>query len=238
MPKRQPPFVRVEFRCRKQQHLHNAGSPLPSSSCPHGFCSNMQHLGFDPPRPLWLALPIAGPNMVLRPHDINMQIWADNDAKPHNQQIINSPFPPWLPSAHASSTCGKRHSCVLHNFRPPPSLRSQRVIAASNGPNMLTRVRHNLMKEPWKQAGTLKKKNVFTGLDTEKHFNKTLKLLATAWTITFLFQLRWREESRCCLPTSNIFHRLWFHGKIDALESCCLQSKQVRAYYLVEAVVI
>lgn len=165
MPKRQPPFVRVEFRCRKQQHLHNAGSPLPSpppsSSCPHGFCSNMQHLGFDPPRPLWLALPIAGPNMVLRPHDINMQIWADNDAKPHNQQIINSPFPPWLPSAHASSTCGKRHSCVLHNFRPPPSLRSQRVIAASNGPNMLTRVRHNLMKDLWKQAGTLKKKSVY-----------------------------------------------------------------------------
>lgn len=33
---------------------------------------------------------------------------------------------------------------------------------------------------PMETGRNFKKKNVFTGQDTEKHFNKTLKLLATA----------------------------------------------------------
>lgn len=65
------------------------------------------------------------------PRDINMQIVVDNNAKPHNQQIVNPPNNPntrthihththsWLP-AHASSTCGKKLSCMLQNIRPPP----------------------------------------------------------------------------------------------------------------------
>lgn len=67
-------------------------------------------------------------SLAVWPRDINMQLVVANNAKPHNQQIINShrtppspPHPPaWLPPAHTSSTCGKKFSCMLQYMRPPP----------------------------------------------------------------------------------------------------------------------
>lgn len=93
--KHRPPFARVEFHWRKREHLHNAGSPPPCRRrlaliASARTCNTWDLTLRDPS---WLALPIVDPNMVLRPDDISMQIWADNDAKPHNQQIINSPSP-------------------------------------------------------------------------------------------------------------------------------------------------
>lgn len=41
---------------------------------------------------LLISYSISRQNLVVQPHDINMQILVDNNAKPHNQQIINSPW--------------------------------------------------------------------------------------------------------------------------------------------------
>lgn len=74
------------------------------------------HLGFDPPWPHDYWVHFQTHCLVAQPHDITMQISVDNNARPHNQQIINSPG---LPTAHGSSTCGKKFSCVPQNIRPP-----------------------------------------------------------------------------------------------------------------------
>lgn len=88
-------------------------------------------------RDLLISCSISRQNLVLQPHDINMQILVDNNAKPHNQQIINSP---WLLETHASSTCGKKVLMHAAKHQTSSILWSRWLITVSKCPNMLTHI--------------------------------------------------------------------------------------------------
>lgn len=90
--------------CARRMHISvEKGTNCNSLVCYRGIFLQHQtlHLGPDPLWPSLISYSVRRPGLAVRPRDINMQLVVDSNAKPHNQQIINShrtpPSPPTPP---------------------------------------------------------------------------------------------------------------------------------------------
>ena len=156
--------------------------------------------------------------LVAQPHDINMQISVDNNARPPNQQIINSPctsystrqFHMWkkVLMHHAA----KKHqttsmlwkSVIDYTVREPPTFLARNLMEPMEmwpGPQNYTRL---MRWESWSRRDTVGK----------------LPVLARGWH--YHSSLQMRTKNRCCLSIPNNSHELRYHGNADALEKCCV----------------
>lgn len=144
-----------------------------------------------------------------------MQISVDNNARPHNQQIINSP---WLPTAHASSTCGKKFSCVRQNIRPPPCCEVSDWLQCQRAPHFW----FTSATIFWETYGNMLWPSKICLVHSESWTlgNMVVKLTALAQIWHYYSSLQIRTKNRCCLSIPNNRHR--YHGNADALEKCSL----------------
>lgn len=94
--------------CARRLHIAVAkGTNCRSLVCYRGIFLQHQtlHLGPDPLWPSLISYSVRRPGLAVRPRDINMQLVVDSNAKPHNQQIINSQrTPPSPPPPPPTST--------------------------------------------------------------------------------------------------------------------------------------
>lgn len=148
-------IITGEAKWGKNRHLYTVSICCPS------FLQDTWALNLPD---LLISYSISRHNLVVQPHDINMQILVDNNAKPHNQQIINSP---WLPRAHASSTCGKKLLMHAAKHQTSSMLWSLWLITVSKRPDMLTHIWFNLLRSLWKYGLAFRNmSDAFTELET------------------------------------------------------------------------
>lgn len=145
-----------------------------------------------------------------------MQISVDNNARPHNQQIINSPL------------TSLQHTPVPHVEKSPHACRkaSDHLHAVKSVIDYSVRETH--ISNLHRPQSFRKPTEIWPDLPkvclvrSETWRNTVVKLTGLARIRHYYSSLQIRTKNRCCLSILNNRHQPRHHGNADALEKCSL----------------